>query len=112
MRELSFPDNSKNYLECSDWMELTAFVSSARRCNVSAVERNLRRLSAYEGGRTTQQIAGIEGACADVLSELRRRADAACDAYPFELNGGELLFVGDPLNHAAYIFCLCLSYFG
>jgi hypothetical protein len=112
MVSLNFPKNAKNLLACADWMELTALVSKEHRCSIAAVERNLKRLSAFDAQTTIQQIASLETACAEVLGEIKRRAQAGGEAYPFGINGTEIALSGELKNHAPYIFCLCLSWFG
>ena len=112
MTSLSFPDNSKNPLDCADWLELAALLSEEHRCSIAAVERNLKRLSTYDDKRTIQQNANVESACAEVLGEIRRRAQAAMAAYPFRLEGTDLILSGKARDYAPYLFCLCLSWFG
>src|SRR5258708_26009559 len=112
MVSLKFPENSKNPIECADWMELKALLSAEHRCSIAEVERSLKRLSAYDADRTIQQNAKVETACAEVLGELQRRTIAADTAYPFTLVGTEIVLSGTPEGYAPYIFCLCLSWFG
>ena len=69
MQKLKFAEDATNPLECVDWMELVTLISPEKRCSVAAVERNLRRLTAYESSTTIQQNADIEGACAEILGE-------------------------------------------
>ncbi len=111
MIRLKLPE-AANPLDWADWLELVALVSPERRSGIAAVERNLKRLSRFDSERTIQQNSSVEAVCADVSGELERRAVAAGGAYPFRLDGGELVFSGDIKTHAAYIFCLCLSWFG
>lgn len=112
MTLLRFPEDARNPIECADWMELTALVSPEHRCSIAAVERNLRRLSSYDEKRAIQQNAEVDAACAEVLGEIKRRQQAATLAYPFRLVGTELDVVGKIEDYAAYVFCLCLSWFG
>ena len=112
MALLRFPGNSNDAIACADWMELSALVSREGRCSIAQVERNIKRLSVYDERRAIEQNAGIEARCTDVLSELSRRIVAAAEAYPFVLEGSDLVRVGDLASHAPYIFCLCLSWFG
>lgn len=112
MAKLKFPENATNPLECADWMELTALISPERRCSISAVERNLTRLSSYDGGNTIQQRSRIDAACGEILGEIKRRVLAAKAAYPFKIEGTALVLVGKAREYVPYIFCLCLSWFG
>jgi len=93
-------------------MELTALISPERRCSISAVERNLKRLSSYDAGRAMQQNASIDAACAEILGEIKRRVQAAGNAYPFTIDGTALVLSGKARDYVPYIFCLCLSWFG
>src|SRR5271156_4669780 len=112
MALLKFPDDTRNPIECADWMELQVLLSPERRCSVAAVERNIKRLSLSDEKRAIQQIAETETASSEVLGEIKRRQQAATAAYPFSLSGTELILSGDIKDFAAYIFCLCLSRFG
>lgn len=112
MQILRFPDDPKNPLECADWMELAALVSPERRCSIAKVERNLKRLSAYDAKTTIQQNANVEAACGEVLGEVKRRLLAADIAYPFTVDSSGILVKGDIWAYSPYIFCLCLSWFG
>jgi len=93
-------------------MELVTLISPEKRCSVAAVERNLRRLTAYESSTTIQQNADIEGACAEILGEIKRRAQAAENAYPFAIDDTAIVLSGKLRDYVPYIFCLCLSWFG
>jgi len=112
MPPLKFPENSTNPLDCADWMELIALTSAERRCSIATVERNLKRLSAYEAQTTIQQNMAVEAACADIQGEIKRRAQGARDAYPFDLDSNSVVLRGKPNDYVPYIFCLCLSWFG
>lgn len=112
MPKLKFPENATNPLECADWMELTALISPEHRCSISAVERNLTRLSSYDGGNTIQQRARIDAACGEILGEIKKRVLAAKAAYPFKIEGTALVLAGKASDYVPYIFCLCLSWFG
>ena len=48
----------------------------------------------------------------DVFAELEKRAKAADVSYPFKLAGSVLQANKDWQEYPAYVFCLCLSYFG
>ena len=112
MRLLKFPENTNNSLDCADWMELAALVSPEGRCSIAAVERNLKRLSAYDASTTMQQNSKVESACGEILGEVKRRALAADSAYPFAVESTGILTRGDVRKFAPYVFCLCLSWFG
>jgi hypothetical protein len=109
---LKFPENTNNPLDCADWMELVALVSPEGRCSIAAVERNLKRLSAYDASTTMQQNSKVEAACGEILGEMKRRALAAGGAYPFAVESAGIVTNGDASKFAPYIFCLCLSWFG
>jgi hypothetical protein len=112
MALLKFPENTNNPLECADWMELAALVSPERRCSIATVERNLKRLSAYDAKSAIQQNANVEAACGEILGEVRRRALASAGAYPFTVENTGILVTGDVKDYSPYVFCLCLSWFG
>jgi len=112
MQLLKFPENTNNPLGCADWMELAALISPERRCSIATVERNLKRLSAYDAKTTIQQNANVETACGEILGEVRRRALAAATAYPFIVDSAGILVAGNVEDYAPYVFCLCLSWFG
>lgn len=112
MPRLKFPENTTSPLECADWMELTALTSPERRCSIALVERNLKRLAAYDSRTTIQQNAKVEAACAEVQGEIARRSQGAVEAYPFALLGTSIALRGKTEDYSPYVFCLCLSWFG
>jgi hypothetical protein len=112
MPPLKFPENTRSSLECADWMELMALSSPERRCSIALIERNLRRLSAYDSKTTIQQNTKVESACAEVQGEISRRVQGAGIAYPFDLDGSSIVLRGEIEDFAPYVFCLCLSWFG
>jgi hypothetical protein len=116
MKTLPFPTDPKDPIECADWLELTAMVSAEKDAAFANLERNLKRLGVYAGrspnASTLEEDARIESACSEVKAELFRRSLAAGVAYPFEVATGRIIFVGLKSESAAYVFCLCLSWFG
>jgi hypothetical protein len=112
MQLLKFPENTNDLLQCADWMELAALVSPEARCSIATVERNLKRLSAYEAKTTIQQNSKVETACGEILGEVNRRALAANGAYPFKVDSSGVVVTGNVKDYAPYVFCLCLSWFG
>lgn len=108
MLKLSLPDRPTNELKLADWLELYALRSDDGNSSMGDLERALNRATVFNPG---DQVA-LESKCVAVLNELQRRLKSANLAYPFEIDGTLLRLKAGPENFVAYVFCLCLSYFG
>jgi hypothetical protein len=114
MPRLGTPEDLTDTLVLADWLELTALASKEHAASFGSLERMLKRAGIYEkpDGRNIEQDARVEKACADVELEIRRRVKAAAAAYPFTMDSNRLLLRGAAADYPAYVFCLCLSWFG
>jgi hypothetical protein len=92
-------------LKLADWLEIYAMLSADGNSSQGDLESSLR----LKGSLKPDDINVL---CAEVFSEFEPRAIAAKNAYPFRVSGGVVSFDGTIEDSAAYIFCLCLSYFG
>lgn len=108
MPGLPLPSRSADKVRLADWLELLALRAADRNASIGDLEGALRRATIFH--RNTNN--SIENKCAEVIFELHQRAKAAARAYPFEIDGTLLRLRDDPENFIAYVFCLCLSYFG
>ena len=107
MPELPLPDEATNELKLADWLEIYALLSPDENSSRGDLDRALRLSSVLE----SRGMGAIEAKCVTVFSELEDRARAAEDAYPFTINGATLQLKPGKDTYAAYLFCLCLSYF-
>lgn len=105
---LKLPDDPTSPLKLADWLELTALLAFDGNASRGDLERNLRRASLVE----LREDQAIENKTLDVFDELEQRWKAADTAYPFEIDYGTLQIRSAWREFPAYIFCLCLSYFG
>lgn len=103
-------DEPTDTLRLADWLELSAILSPDHNTSRGDLESVLRRYSFAE----LYNSVAIEEKIIGVFDELDQRLNASLEAYPYELsNRGVLQLKSDNWqNFPAYIFCLCLSYFG
>src|SRR5947209_149829 len=104
---LALPRDPKDPLKLADWLELQALVSGDRNSSFGDLVTALKAASLIN----PRDVATAEELPTIVFEELARRAKAANDAYPFELDGAVVRCKRRPLSYETYIFCLCLSYF-
>lgn len=97
------PNDSDNPLDLADWLELTAL--EADDANASAGDLS-SALQIAAGRNSVEQLT------MEAMLELEHREKATGDAYPFEVRGGLLQRKRPWRDCVAYVFCLCLSYFG
>lgn len=105
---LKLPDDSTNAIRLADWLELTAIVSGDGDSSTGDLERSLRRASSDE----TDADNAIELRIMAAYEEIEQRLKAAGKAYPFDIDYGTVQIKTNWKDYPAYIFCLCLSYFG
>src|SRR5262249_9423407 len=100
----SLPRLLRDPISLADWLELTALEADDRTASTADLAGALRIANNNDGG---------EALLVDVMNEIEQRSNAATISYPFTVEHGRVLRV-DPVwtNCIAYIFCLCLSYFG
>ncbi len=104
---LSLPDSPTDKIRLADWLEIYALLSPDGNSSRGDLESALRTSGLF----ARDESEAIEIKALDVFSELEDRTKAAKDAYPFKIEGS-LLRKLDWRTHPAYVFCLCLSYFG
>jgi hypothetical protein len=98
------PSNLKDVIELADWLELSALEAGDK--NASAGDL----LSALQIGRNDE---ADEELSLEVMREIEHREKAAGEGYPFVLQNARVVQAKPQWeDRLAYIFCLCLSYFG
>jgi hypothetical protein len=105
MLPLPFPPT--DVLALADWMEIVSMSRRNRQCSVRDLGRQLKKSSVL-----TDDNIEPEEAAADIITELRTRAKAAANSYPFAIDGTHVRLKSQFENFLPYTFCLCLSYFG
>lgn len=105
MLPLPFP--STDALVLADWLEIVAISRRSHRCSIRDLGRQLKKSSVL----TDDQI-DLEEAAADIVTELRTRAKAAANSYPFSIDGTQVRLKSNFEDFLPYTFCLCLSFFG
>ena len=106
---LSLPKtNPTDTIQLADWLEICALVSHDRNSSSGDLGGALRVASLFE----SEGDEGIQRKILEVFRELDDRTQSAKEAYPFILEGGVLRVRGQWEEFPAYVFCLCLSYFG
>ena len=102
---VELPLNYSDIIDLADWLELTALEAGDRNASAGDLTSALKI--------PVDDANKVEELSLEVMLEISRRADAAADAYPFEVKGSRLLQTKDDWEvHIAYVFCLCLSKFG
>lgn len=109
MSGLKLPDTPTDKIKLADWLEIKAIISPDQNASIGDLERALKISSVLESN--SNQDEAIEQKCLEVISELEERALAACDSYPYIIEGGTLELKEGLEKYSAYVFCLCLSYF-
>ena len=101
---MELPKSLEDVIALADWLELLALQSADGNSSIGDL-RDALQLPL--GGKRADELAR------DTLIEIEDRVYAAEGAYPFELQGGDVLATKVRLSeYAAYIFCLFISYFG
>ncbi len=108
MLGLPLPHRSTDELKLADWLELHALRSDDRNSSIGNLERALNRATVFN----PEDNIALESKCVAVLNELQQRVKSADMAYPFEIDGSLLRLRANPEDFTAYVFCLCLSFFG
>lgn len=117
---LELPSEIKNPIKLADWMEILTLILPDGNMSYGDLSSSLRRTGAYELNEENPEESGylqderIDEMCGEVFDELNRRAKSADHSYPFLVNRSVLEMKPDSTweNYVAYVFCLCLSYFG
>ncbi len=105
---LKLPDDSTSAIRLADWLELTAMLSGDGDSSIGDLERSLRRAASDE----TDTDNAIELRIMAAHEEIEQRLRAAGKAYPFDIDYGTVQVKTNWEDFPAYVFCLCLSYFG
>ncbi|VAW43546.1 hypothetical protein MNBD_CHLOROFLEXI01-113 [hydrothermal vent metagenome] len=117
---LELPSEIKNPIKLADWMEVLALILPDKNVSYGDLSSALRRTGAYELNEenpeesSSLQDERIDEMCGEVFDELNRREKSASHGYPFLVQGSllELKTHSTWEDYVAYVFCLCLSYFG
>ena len=106
---LSLPKkNPTDTIQLADWLEIYALISGDKNSSRGDLESALRAASLFE----PEGDEAIQQKLLEVFQELEDRTKSADHAYPFHLEGGVLSAKECWEEYPAYVFCLCLSYFG
>jgi hypothetical protein len=106
---LSLPKKNPTDTIClADWLEIYALISGDRNSSRGDLESALRTASLFE----PEGDEAIQRKILEVFQELEDRSKSAKEAYPFVLDKGVLRVREKWEEFPAYVFCLCLSYFG
>lgn len=105
---LELPDSPTDSLQLADWLEIYALLSPDGNSSRGDLESALRVAALHE----LDDDEDIELKCLEVFDELEQRSKASGEAYPFGLDYSVLQTKSNWEDFPAYIFCLCLSYFG
>jgi hypothetical protein len=105
---LELPNSPIDPILLSDWLELQALISPDGNASRGDLESALRVAGLFE----LDDDERLEQQTIEVFGELEQRSKAAREAYPFTVNYGVLQTHSNWEGIPAYIFCLCLSYFG
>jgi len=101
--------NPTDAFQLADWLEIYALISGDHNSSRGDLESALRTASLFE----PEGDEAIQRKILEVFHELEARASAAKEAYPFNLlDVGVLKLRAEWEEYPAYVFCLCLSYFG
>jgi hypothetical protein len=103
---LPLPTRPTDELELADWCELNALLAEDRSFSFGDLERALNRAAVF---RNQEEL---EEKMSEVSFEIEARALAASEGYAFTFDGYSVEVRADEGNYYAYVFCLCLSYFG
>ncbi len=117
---LELPSEIKDPIKLADWLELVALNAHDNNASYGDLSSELRRSGAYEINEENPEDGGflqderIDEMCGEIFDELNHRAKSAGHSYPFEVDSSVLQLKSESTweNYAAYVFCLCLSYFG
>ena len=103
-------DDPTNPLKLADWLELYAILSPDHNASRGDLESALRTAAFAECADDEE----IELKVLEVFDELDQRDDATREAYPFNLTNPYIIQLKSEKweDFPAYVFCLCLSYFG
>jgi hypothetical protein len=106
---LSLPKkNPTDTIQLADWLEIYALISGDKNSSRGDLESALRTASLFEPGGDE----AIQQKLLEVFHEIEDRTKSANQAYPFRMEGGVLTVKERWEEYPAYVFCLCLSYFG
>jgi len=97
-------------IELADWVEISALRSLDGNASAGDLRRCLGTAGLFEA--EDDEDEAIEQKSLDVFVELEERAQAAAEAYPFDVRSGLLQMRSKWENCTPYTFCLCLSWFG
>ena len=100
------PRDTEGVTTLADWLELLALKSGDRNSSAGDL---VNALQIAVGSERAEQLS------LEVFLEIEERAQATGDAYPFCLSGGRVSVLQakeEQTRYVAYVFCLCLSYFG
>lgn len=102
-------DDLTDLLRLADWLELYALLSPDRNSSRGDLDSALRTASHSE----LDDDVEIEQKILEVFGEFEQRAEAAKEAYPFDIDyRGILTLRADGWKASpVYVFCLCLSYY-
>ena len=100
---LPLPKDLSDAIQLADWLELLALKSDDKNASAGDLVSALQ----IAGNLKKEELA------LEVMLEIEQRDSATDNAYPFNVENGRILQAKDTWQDcAAYVFCLCLSFFG
>lgn len=104
---LRVPTRTADRLAWADWLEIKALTDQDGNASRGDLAKALQTLEYGDDERCERMIL-------NVFDELAAREKAAKEAYPFVIHFEQSLIERKPewQEYPAYVFCLCLSYFG
>ena len=106
---IPLPSQPTDVLRLADWMELSALIAPDGDSSRDDLDSALRLAAIYPPHTEDDEITALALA---VFNELESRKKAAVDGYPFEIILPYIKLKKDWKRAPAYVFCLCLSYYG
>ena len=102
----------RNPVVVADWAELQLVYSQQRSISFEAVRSQIDvvgTLEVEDGEYAGAQQELAEVLAASAVAEIERRIWIAGDAYPFRIDGGQLVFSYTQERHMPYVFCLLVA---
>jgi len=106
---LPLPSRYSEPVFLADWLELSALCAGDSNSSRGDLDGALRRAGIFDPDNEADDIEKLVLAA---FLELEQRASSAQDGYTFSISGSTLEASDLWKSYPAYVFCLCLSYFG
>ncbi len=101
------PPDARNPIDLADWLELSVLEADDRNASTGDLTSALTILSGDIDSDAAEELS------LQVMREIEHRVKSAGEAYPFNIRDVRILELkGGWTDYVAYVFCLCLSFFG